>query len=152
MKRRLILGGLAALLVTACQDKASPPPAKAAPPAKAVAKASAAPASKPAAAAAAEKATPEMAEAKTIFQQRCVTCHGATGKGDGPAAAALNPKPRSFADGAWQKTITDEHIATIIVKGGAGVKKSPLMPPNPDLEQKPKVVAALVSIVRGYAK
>ncbi len=31
------------------------------------------------------------------YAQYCVECHGATGKGDGPAAAALNPKPVDLA-------------------------------------------------------
>jgi copper transport protein len=28
-----------------------------------------------------------------IFQNNCATCHGVSGKGDGPSAANLNPKP-----------------------------------------------------------
>lgn len=32
-------------------------------------------------------------EAKTIYLANCSPCHGDKGKGDGPAAAALNPKP-----------------------------------------------------------
>ena len=47
-----------------------------------------------------QKASPvpeaAMTEAKAIFAIRCVACHGAAGKGDGAAAAALNPKPRDF--------------------------------------------------------
>src|SRR5687767_6078811 len=31
-------------------------------------------------------------EAKKLFKARCVVCHGQNGKGDGPGAAALNPK------------------------------------------------------------
>lgn len=87
-------------------------------------------------------------EAAEVFKTRCATCHGAEGKGDGAAAAALNPKPRSFADKEWQKTITDEHIEKIVLGGGPAVGKSPLMPPNPDLETKPAVVAALRAMVR----
>lgn len=30
------------------------------------------------------------------FQKLCWTCHGKTGKGDGPAGASLNPKPKNF--------------------------------------------------------
>ncbi len=32
----------------------------------------------------------------TLFQQNCSPCHGQTGEGNGPAAAALNPRPRNF--------------------------------------------------------
>lgn len=48
--------------------------------------------------------TPEIvAHGKAIFQQQCISCHGAEGKGDGPAAAALNPHPRNFTqDQGWK--------------------------------------------------
>lgn len=91
-------------------------------------------------------------QAKTKWLTLCVSCHGKTGNGDGPAAANLNPKPRSFSDKAWQKTITDDHIAKIIVKGGAAVGKSSTMPPNPDLEGKQSIVDELVKKVRSYAE
>jgi len=32
-------------------------------------------------------------EGKNIYMANCAPCHGDKGKGDGPAAAALNPKP-----------------------------------------------------------
>ena len=90
-------------------------------------------------------------EARSKFNQVCAQCHGASGKGDGPAAAALNPKPRDYSDAAWQKTVTDAQLTEIILKGGASVGKSPSMPPNPDLEAKPEVTAELVKIVRSFA-
>lgn len=38
-----------------------------------------------------------LADAKKVAEQNCVTCHGAGGKGDGPAAAALPPpKPADW--------------------------------------------------------
>lgn len=92
------------------------------------------------------------AEAKDIFTNRCVPCHGATGKGDGAASASLTPKPRNLADPEWQKSVTDDHIEQIIKLGGAGVGKSPMMPGNPDLTAKPEVVKALRAQVRSLAK
>ncbi len=35
----------------------------------------------------------QIAAGQQIYQQNCAVCHGARGKGDGPAAANLNPKP-----------------------------------------------------------
>jgi mono/diheme cytochrome c family protein len=39
-----------------------------------------------------------IAAGQKIFTANCVPCHGPAGKGDGPAAAALNPKPANFSD------------------------------------------------------
>jgi mono/diheme cytochrome c family protein len=91
-----------------------------------------------------------MKEAEEIYKTRCTLCHGATGKGDGPAGAALNPKPRDLGDPAWQKSATDEHIDKIILGGGAAVGMSPLMPANPDLASKPDVIKALRLMVRNF--
>jgi mono/diheme cytochrome c family protein len=38
-----------------------------------------------------------------LFAQNCAMCHGNEGKGDGPAGAALNPRPRNFVEGKWKK-------------------------------------------------
>ncbi|MCB9556599.1 MAG: c-type cytochrome [Deltaproteobacteria bacterium] len=94
----------------------------------------------------------DVAGAKAIFSGRCVACHGNTGAGDGPGAAALKPKPRAFADKAWQKSITDEQIKQTIVAGGLAVGKSALMPGNPDLKGKTAVLNGLVQVIRQFGK
>jgi uncharacterized membrane protein len=86
----------------------------------------------------------------TTFQTLCATCHGAAGKGDGVAAAALTPRPRNFSDPEWQKSVTDAQIRRAILEGGAAVGKSPLMPPNPTLAEKPETIEALVKQVRSF--
>jgi mono/diheme cytochrome c family protein len=40
--------------------------------------------------------------AKKSYETNCQICHGAKGLGDGPGAAALNPKPASLKDKAIQ--------------------------------------------------
>jgi mono/diheme cytochrome c family protein len=90
------------------------------------------------------------AEAEQVFAQRCSVCHGATGKGDGPGAAALNPKPRDYSDAEWQKSVDDAYLAKVIVEGGAAVGKSPTMIANADLKDKPEVVKELVAKVRSF--
>lgn len=90
--------------------------------------------------------------AKEMFDTRCAACHGTNGKGDGPGAAALTPKPRDYTDKAWQKSVTDDQIKKTILLGGAAVGKSPIMPASPDLDSKPQVVEGLVQIIRQFGK
>jgi mono/diheme cytochrome c family protein len=91
-------------------------------------------------------------EAQKVFEQRCVLCHGQSGKGDGVASANLNPKPRDYTNTAWQASVTDDYLRKIIVGGGDSVGKSMMMPANPDLKDKPQVVNGLVKIVRGFGQ
>lgn len=90
-------------------------------------------------------------EAVGIFNNKCATCHGLAGEGNGPGAANCNPKPRNYTDKAWQQTVSDEMIEKAIVYGGAAVGKSAVMPSNPDLAEKPEVVQALRKKVRSFA-
>lgn len=91
-------------------------------------------------------------EAQKQFKLMCASCHGETGKGDGPGSAGLTPKPRDFSDPDWQASVTDKHINTIILRGGASVGKSPAMPPQPLLKSKPELLEAIVRHVRGFKK
>jgi mono/diheme cytochrome c family protein len=93
-----------------------------------------------------------VAEAETIFAQRCTPCHGAAGAGDGSASASLTPRPRNFHDKSWQQGVTDEHIEKIIAYGGAAVGKSAAMPANPDLTSKTDTVAALRNKIRAFGR
>src|SRR5262247_1859578 len=97
---------------------------------------------------AAASGPPATAEATGIFQTRCTPCHGPQGRGDGPASGSLTPRPRNFHDKQWQSAVTDEHIERIVQYGGAAVGKSPAMPANPDLGDKPAVVTALRDVIR----
>ena len=81
-----------------------------------------------------------------VFAARCAVCHGPEGRGDGPAGAAFNPRPRDLGDPAWQASVTDAHLARVITEGGAAVGKSASMPPHPDLS--PALVEGLVKLVR----
>ena len=60
---------------------------------------------------------------KTKYDANCVGCHGATGKGDGAAAAALNPKPQDHTNGKVMKALSDKYLFDIIKDGGASQKK-----------------------------
>ena len=43
-----------------------------------------------------------IAAGKAVYAAQCLSCHGPTGVGDGPAAHDLNPKPRNLSDPAIQ--------------------------------------------------
>lgn len=96
------------------------------------------------------QAVPSGNEAEKYFKTRCTVCHGTTGAGDGPGSAALDPKPRAFAEAAWQEGVTDEHLMKVITEGGVSVGMSPGMPAHPDLKQKPEVLKELVALIRGF--
>lgn len=139
------LGIVTVLCVAAFGCSKSEPAPTAPPPAAAPAAPAAAPAAPtPAPTAAA-------ADPKEVFKTRCVMCHGESGKGDGPASAALTPKPRNYCDAEWQKTVTDEQIKKAIVGGGVAVGKSPLMPGQPDLANDPATLEGLVKLIRAFA-
>lgn len=57
----------------------------------------------------------------------CVACHGPTGKGDGVAAAALDPKPTDHSKASYMNTLSDYYLFTIIKEGGPAVGKSAFM-------------------------
>jgi mono/diheme cytochrome c family protein len=88
---------------------------------------------------------------KTLYAQSCVACHGATGKGDGPGAAALNPKPKDFTDKAYMAGLKDQYLFDIIRKGGAALGKSPLMPPA-SAALKDGDIRDVVAFLRSLAK
>ncbi|MCK5390961.1 MAG: cytochrome c [Deltaproteobacteria bacterium] len=69
----------------------------------------------------------DAAKGKVSYDNTCVACHGPEGKGDGVAAAALDPKPRDLSDPAYVSTLSNEHLYKVISEGGASVGLSPLM-------------------------
>jgi high-affinity iron transporter len=65
-------------------------------------------------------APPSRARGAEIFAQACAVCHGATGGGDGPAAARLNPRPRSFRDPAVMAELSPARAFNALTDGVKG--------------------------------
>lgn len=138
MKLRSLAGilsatSMAVLMTAACSKKE--PEAASQPEADAPAAAAA-----PAADAATASTAAASGAGASAYGMYCVTCHGATGKGDGVAAAGLNPKPADFSTGAFKYDVNGDgakgdvdDIKAIVHDGAAKHGGSPLMAPWPML-------------------
>lgn len=56
------------------------------------------------------------AKGKATYETRCVVCHGAQGKGDGPMGKALKPSPTDFTS-PKSRTKSDTEWTKIIQNG-----------------------------------
>jgi mono/diheme cytochrome c family protein len=55
-----------------------------------------------------------------LYASRCLFCHGATGKGDGPAGAALKPPPTNFTSADYWKAARIETMKDVVANGKLG--------------------------------
>lgn len=85
-----------------------------------------------------------LAVGERVFKERCEMCHGASGKGDGPAGMALNPKPRDMTEKSYMTGLTDQQIHDTILNGKAGTS----MPPHQGLLNESEVQSAILKVRR----
>lgn len=52
-----------------------------------------------------------------LYRQNCQACHGSEGKGDGPAAAALTPRPTDLTDPQVMGKLSDDELFAILKDG-----------------------------------
>ena len=83
---------------------------------------------------------------KRIYVERCSACHGDDGRGDGPAAMALEPKPRNFVDAAFWKGRTQAQVRAVVEHGKPGTMMAPFSGVLSDAE-----IDAVVDYVRHFA-
>lgn len=89
-------------------------------------------------------------QGKTIFEDRCAVCHGKQGRGDGPEAPFLSPRPASLIS-AGTSVKTDGELLAVIANG----KPRTSMPAWKDLlteEQRRDVLAYIRTLVRFQPK
>ena len=84
----------------------------------------------------AARAAGDPANGKVIFTTNCASCHGESGKGDGPVGVALNPHPRDFTKAEFKfdaakdgKPGSDAALTNVIKNGAGAYGGSPLMAP-----------------------
>ncbi|MGD9852737.1 MAG: cytochrome c [Nitrospirales bacterium] len=63
-----------------------------------------------------EASQPDVKKGESIYQAHCVECHGPSGRGDGPRAALLAPRPGNLISAATS-TKTDQELLAIIEHG-----------------------------------
>lgn len=136
--RKVVWGG-AAFAVLLCTSACSTPAGET----------TAGTAAGPAAAAAKAAPSPAVLErGATLYKANCASCHGESGKGDGPAAAVMKPPPTDHTNATYMATLSDEDLAKVIQMGGA-MRGKPLMPSNPQLRGDD--LDALVAFTRGLS-
>lgn len=89
-------------------------------------------------------------EGKPIFEERCAVCHGKQGRGDGPEAPFLSPRPASLIS-AGTSVKTDAELLAVIANG----KPRTSMPAWKGLltdEQRRHVLAYIRTLVRFQPK
>jgi high-affinity iron transporter len=62
----------------------------------------------------------DLAEGRAIYQQRCASCHGDAGRGDGFAAAGLNPPPTPLGDRELMADVTPAIMYRVVSVGILG--------------------------------
>jgi len=73
--------------------------------------------------------TPEnIAQGQGIYKGKgtCFVCHGASGKGDGPAGLVLDPSPRNFTNPEFQQKRTDGELFWVLKNGSPGTGMVPM--------------------------
>jgi mono/diheme cytochrome c family protein len=99
-------------------------------------------------AAAAERETDS---GKQVYATHCATCHGESGKGDGPSATGFATKPFDLTSGALMNALPDEFLIDIVRDGGPAHGLAPTMPPfNRTLSQAQ--IQQVVAFVRTLAQ
>jgi mono/diheme cytochrome c family protein len=89
--------------------------------------------------------------APALFEGLCAVCHGLGGKGDGPSAAGLHPKPANFTDCRAMAKDSDQVLFRIIKEGGQSLGRSTVMPSWKDSLGDGQIMT-LVKLIRGFCK
>lgn len=94
-----------------------------------------------------------ISEGEKIFKGKgtCYTCHGMTGKGDGPAGLELRPRPRDFTNPQFSQLRTDGEFFWVIRNGSPGTRMFSYSPAYITEEEVWKVIYYIRTLGEGTA-
>jgi high-affinity iron transporter len=75
---------------------------------------------------------------KDLYENKCLLCHGAHGKGNGPAAAALSTPPANFTNPDFWKGDVVKKMTDTILKGKG---------PMPAFTLKPEEIKDIIDYI-----
>jgi len=84
-------------------------------------------------------------DSSELFRRHCTPCHGKSGKGDGPAAAYLNPRPADLTKAEVVGQLSDEELLDVITNGRRTM-------PSFRALLKPEELRAVAAYVRSLEK
>ena len=86
---------------------------------------------------------PETLGPEDVYKANCVPCHGRSGKGDGPAAQAFNPRPADLTDPEVVQNRSAEELVRLIADGGGGMPGFAATLSSRDLEEVAEYIRRL---------
>jgi mono/diheme cytochrome c family protein len=84
------------------------------------------------------------ADGARVYANQCSGCHGDDGKGDGPAAAALLPRPKDLRSPEVWRGRSDAALYELVKRGKPGT----MMPPFEGILSDEEVAAVVMFIRR----
>ena len=79
-----------------------------------------------------------LAEGKALYQRNCQLCHGASGRGDGPATQYVKPAPADISTAEAQAAMTDGEVFWKLTTG-----REPMPPFGKKLSERERWVLVL---------
>lgn len=87
-------------------------------------------------------------QGQMAYERYCASCHGTTGKGDGPQAKRLRSRPTDLTDGFQMTQLTDEDLLDNIRQGKLKRGGPPSVPHSFSGLIRDEEVRAIIAYIR----